>query len=52
MTDAQTAAGKRESKTVPASYDENFPNFSELVGLGRRTGLGVHLTHSSIEVCS
>jgi hypothetical protein len=52
VADAQTVAGKTASKAFLASCDENFPNFSELVGLGSRTGLGVNLTHSRVEMCS
>lgn len=39
-------------KSIVASCDENFPNFSELVGLGSRTGLGVPLIHGRVVVGS
>lgn len=52
MGDAQAVAGKTTSKTILTSHKENFPNISELVRLGNRTGLGVHLTLNRVEMSS
>lgn len=50
MGDAQTVAGKTMNKTILTSHEENFPNFSKLVRLGNKTGLGVNLTLNRVEM--